>query len=207
MNNANLKNCNLILASGSPRRIEMMKHHGYDVNVMPSGIEENLPDFLNPWEATMFLSLSKALDVKNKVIEKEQKCETLIIAADTVVAFGNQILGKPKDEQDALQMLLPLSGKSHQVITGVTLAFFGSCLDSNLKIPTVTKCFYESTTVFFKELPEPEIKAYVKTDEPYDKAGGYAIQETFSKYIDHIEGDLDNVVGFPWKRFLKECAR
>ena len=90
-------------------------------------------------------------------------------------------------------MLRALSGRSHDVLTGVCL------LGSNS-----LKCFYEVSTVWLMDLPEDELRAYIATDEPYDKAGGYAIQETFSRYVTHVEGDIDNIIGFPFKRFLKE---
>ena len=90
-------------------------------------------------------------------------------------------------------MLRALSGRSHDVLTGV-------CLLGSHSL----KCFYEVSTVWLMDLPEDELRAYIATDEPYDKAGGYAIQETFSRYVTHVEGDIDNIIGFPFKRFLKE---
>jgi len=180
----------LILASGSPRRIEIMKSHKFNPIVIPSDIEEHIPSFLLPCEATMFLAFSKAMSVKEKCKEA-----ALIIGADTIVVFDGKILGKPKDEDNALDMLLSMSGKKHQVITGVAIV---NSISNN------HRCFYETTDVYFKKLPENEIKAYVKTSEPYDKAGGYGIQGTFAKYTDHFKGDLNNVIGFPWNRFVYE---
>ncbi|MEA4922613.1 MAG: Maf family protein [Eubacteriaceae bacterium] len=188
-----------ILASGSPRRIEMMEENSFPVLVMPSDIEEHIPDFLTPEEAVMFLAMSKAMDVKNRLdADRYGDDNPVITAADTVVVFEDQILGKPKDRADALAMLVPMSGKSHRVMTGVAISFTDRAL---------TFCFCETSKVYFKEMPEEEILQYVKTAEPYDKAGGYAVQETFSKYIDHIEGDRDNIIGFPWKRFRDTLDR
>ncbi|MGI6722704.1 MAG: Maf family protein [Anaerovoracaceae bacterium] len=183
---------NIVLASGSPRRIEMMQENGFRPQVMPSGIRENLPPFLTPREATMFLAMSKAFDVRSRLAPDDER---LIVAADTVVVFEGRILGKPADPAQAKRMLLPMSGKKHEVITGVCLAFAGKSL---------SKCFAETSSVYFKELPVDEIEAYVGTDEPYDKAGGYAIQGTFARYTDHIEGDRNNIIGFPWNAFMRE---
>lgn len=181
----------IILASGSPRRLEIMRSHGLDPLVRPSAIEESYPNFLSPAEVSMFLALSKALDVKGKC----DAADALIVGADTIVVLDDAVLGKPADSSSALSMLMSMSGRKHFVITGVSLADSRSGL---------TSCFYESTEVFFRKLPAEEIAAYVSTDEPYDKAGGYAIQGTFAKYTEKIIGDLENVIGFPWSRFVKE---
>ena len=186
----------LILASASPRRIEMFRNNGFDPEVIPSDFNEHIPFSMTPAETVMYLSLMKGLSVQRMVndnrsgeesIRKEQSA--MIVSADTIVVDNNTILGKPKDEKDAFSMLSALSDRSHHVLTGVTI-ITGSCI----------KCFYETSEVFFKDIPENELRAYVATPEPYDKAGGYAIQGTFEKYIDHIEGDYDNVVGLPLTR-------
>lgn len=181
----------IILASGSPRRLEIMRTHGLNPTVRPSSIDETYPDFLSPAEVAMFLALTKTLDIK----EKCSAADALITGADTIVVLDDSVLGKPADKSSALSMLLSMSGRKHLVITGVSLADSRSGL---------TRCFYETTEVFFRKLPSDEIAAYVSTDEPYDKAGGYAIQGTFAKYTEKIIGDLENVIGFPWSRFLKE---
>ena len=217
----------LILASASPRRIEMFRKNGFDPLVMPSDQEERIPSFLTPAETVMFLALQKGLSVYRKlsdnVIRKDNDSNidnnsdktaglsatdlfsALIVSADTIVVdyaaasnssrglTNSRILGKPKNENEAYEMLSSLSGRSHYVLTGVCLIAAGRA-----------KCFYDSSEVFFKYIPDDELRAYVKTAEPYDKAGGYAIQETFGKYTDHIIGDLDNIIGFPFQRFLKE---
>ena len=115
------------------------------------------------------------------------------MAADTVVVYEGQLIGKPADEADAFVTLARLREKTHQVITGV-------CLIDNAKEPADKLCLYDVTNVVFGTYTNEDLLAYVRTPEPYDKAGGYAIQETFGKYLDHIEGDLDNVIGFPMYR-------
>ena len=190
----------LILASASPRRIEMFRNNGFDPEVIPSDFNEHIPFSMTPAETVMYLSLMKGLSVQRMVndnrsgeesIRKEQSA--MIVSADTIVVDNNTILGKPKDEKDAFSMLSALSDRSHHVLTGVTI-ITGSCI----------KCFYETSEVFFKDIPENELRAYVATPEPYDKAGGYAIQATFSKYVQSYTGDIDNIIGFPFSRFLKE---
>lgn len=208
----------MILASASPRRIEMFRKNGFDPKVIPSDYEENIPDSMTPAETVMFLALQKGLSVyrtlccsdlskadsgtfeeKFSARDSIDPNEYMIISADTIVVdyTEGRILGKPKSEKEAYEMLSSLSGRSHHVLTGV-------CLISRNNDQFI-KCFYESSEVFFKDIPVDELYAYVKTDEPYDKAGGYAIQETFGKYTDHIIGDLDNIIGFPFQRFLKEA--
>ncbi len=181
----------IILASGSPRRINMMKEKGYDPIIMPADVNEDLP-FEMPMESSvMYLAAKKALWVENKLIESgESTADVLIIAADTVV-YKDKIIGKPESPEDAFKTLSALQNDSHYVATGVCLMKPGK---------PVRKTFCEVTEVFFTGIPTDELEAYVHTDEPYDKAGGYAIQGTFAKYIDHFEGDYDNVVGFPWTR-------
>ena len=115
----------------------------------------------------------------------------IIIAADTIVVYGDEIMGKPVDQDDAYRMLSKLRNNYHQVMTGVAI------IDTSKKLKI---CFCDTTSVYFKDYTDEELLAYVKTSEPYDKAGGYAIQGTFGKYIDRFEGDYDNVVGFPWYR-------
>lgn len=176
----------IILASASPRRIEIMQKNGFHPLVIPADVDETLPFHMSSESASMFLALKKAASVAADAVEN-----SIIIAADTMVVCGNSIIGKPKNEIDAFLILKRLRNTSHHVITGVCI------IDTAKNRKT---CFYEDTTVFFKDYSDEEILAYTATPEPYDKAGGYAIQGTFKKYIDHIEGDFDNVVGFPWKR-------
>lgn len=198
-----------ILASGSPRRIEMMAAHGIHPRICPASIEEHLPLYHGMTETVTFLALKKAKDVESRWLA-EQAAETtpptehfapqteapIIIAADTIV-YKDEIMGKPLDKADGMRMLRALRGDVHYVVTGVALVEAGA----------MNACvFYEITRVYFKDYSDEELSAYLDTDEAYDKAGGYAIQGYFSRYIDHIEGDYDNVVGFPWARIQKELA-
>lgn len=186
-----MKNTGIVLASGSPRRIEIMRRHGISPVVMRTEVEERLPDDIGMEEAVMYLALKKALWA-------EERCtDELIIAADTVV-YLDRIIGKPKDEQDAVRILKSLRGKQHVVATGVAF------LSAHTEFRTV---FCESTRVFFSDYTDEDIAAYVATGEPMDKAGGYAVQGGFARYISRLEGDYDNVVGFPWKRIHSELAR
>lgn len=199
----------IILASASPRRIEMLKNAGYDPVVKPASIIESLPFEMAPETATMYLALSKAFAVAEEIGAGTADCthpsprvsdwpprneDITIIAADTVVVHDGEIIGKPADEDEAFRILSRLKATSHHVITG--------CCVCRLSDHTA-HCFYEDTEVFFRNYTDKELRAYVQTDEPYDKAGGYAIQGTFEKYIDHIDGDYDNVVGLPLYRIRK----
>jgi septum formation protein len=183
----------IILASSSPRRIEMMRNNGFEPQVQPANIDETLPMAMSPEAAVMFLALKKAQFVLNKL----HPSDSIIIAADTVVVCDGEIIGKPVDREDALSILIKLRARPHQVITGVAI------IEMDDTVPTGTNCLYDTTHVYFTDYSDKALSEYVDTDEPYDKAGGYAIQGTFKRYVDHIEGDYDNVVGFPWYR-IKE---
>ena len=203
-----------ILASGSPRRIEMMKSNGYDPLIMPSDIEENIPLHSGMTETAMFLALKKAQDVEIRYLASLSSSDNdtalqnphstadgrppVIIAADTIVFYNGEIMGKPLDKEDGFRMLSALRNDVHYVVTGVALVEAGA---QNSRV------FYEITRVYFKDYSDDELLAYLDTPEAYDKAGGYAIQGYFSRYIDHFEGDYDNVVGFPWTRILKELEK
>ena len=216
----------IILASASPRRIEMLQNAGYDPVVRPASIMENLPFDMKPETATMYLAMKKAFAVADEITPLAEDGLTVhnpirfpvngdqplsgedikIIAADTVVVHDGRIISKPKDENDAYRILSALRGTSHHVVTGCcvcSVSYYGQMtLDKAGQYEMrdgqrQAECFYEDTEVFFKTYSNEELRAYVQTDEPYDKAGGYAIQGTFEKYIDHIEGDFDNVVGLP----------
>ncbi len=183
----------IILASASPRRIEMFKNRGYDFKVIPSSIDERPPRISTMTSVPMFLSLKKALDVESRI---SVSGPALIIAADTVV-YKERVIGKPSSRQEAEDILCSLAGTGHHVITGVTI----------MKAHTAVKrCFNAVSAVYFKPFTAADISAYLNTDEPYDKAGGYAIQGYFSRYIDHYEGSLDNIIGFPMEEAEKIIA-
>ena len=184
----------MILASGSPRRIHMMEQKGYRPLVFPTKAEETLPFPMEKETAVMYLAYKKALWAEHHLTDEQKKDSSVIIAADTIV-YKDKIIGKPASEQEAFEILSLLRGNYHYVLTGVCLL---------LPEKPAGRLFYETTKVFFKDYTDETLTAYVKTGEPYDKAGGYAIQGTFEKYIDHIEGDYENVIGFPWERIEKE---
>ena len=208
-----------ILASGSPRRIEIMRANGIDPLIMPAKLEENIPPVCGMCETVMFLALKKAKWVEEKYLnetltdftsdlsvdaersvdfqKQAGKQTAVILAADTIV-YKDGIMGKPKDRQDAFRMLSLLRNDVHYVVTGVTLVEAG-CQNARV--------FAEVTKVFVKDFTDEQLNAYLDTDEPYDKAGGYAIQGLFGKYIDHIEGSYANVVGFPWEKIVKALGR
>lgn len=170
----------IILASASPRRRELLTLAGIEYEVIVSECDEILPDEITPEDAVKELARQKAEDVFSRY------SDCMIIAADTVVALGNTILGKPKNEEDAFDMLSSLSGKIHTVYTGV-------CIRTQHK----TEIFYSATDVEFYPLTEKEIKDYIATGEPMDKAGAYGIQGKGSLLVKGIHGDYFNVVGLP----------
>ena len=171
---------NIILASASPRRRELLTLAGIEYTVIPSECEEILPDDITPANAVEELARQKAEDVFRI------HTDSMIIAADTVVALGNTILGKPKNDDDAFSMLSSLSGKIHTVYTGVCI-----------KTAEKEEIFSVATDVEFYELTEKEICDYIATKEPCDKAGAYGIQGKGSLLVKGIRGDYFNVVGLP----------
>lgn len=183
---------NIVLASGSPRRYELLKMIGIaDFKVIADPSEELIDPGLSPEEQVKKLSLQKARNVADKCSEND-----LIIAADTLVYLENEPLGKPDSHSDAEDMLKKLSGKKHSVYTGVSL------LKGNAHITNA-----EKTDVYFRELTGSEIKAYVTTGEPMDKAGAYAVQGNAAVFVTRIEGDYYNIMGLPLCRLsimLKE---
>lgn len=168
----------IILASASPRRHEILSKMGYSFRVVSANIDENT-NAKNVADAVLETAKNKAMAVAK--IEKG-----LIIAADTVVAIDGITLGKPKNKEEAFNMLTHLSGKRHEVYTGV-------CITDGKK----TTGFYEKTSVFFRSLQEFEIKDYINSGEPMDKAGAYGIQGRGALLVKKIDGDYLNVVGLP----------
>lgn len=185
-------NKRLILASASPRRRELLSQIGYEFEVRTSDAEEITTE-KEPAFVVEELSKIKARAVWETLTE-EEKQESLVIGADTVVSVKVEekaiILGKPKDEEEAGKMLRMLSGRTHQVYTGVTLF---SMEEGKEK----TESFHEGTDVEFCELTDEEIWDYIRTKDPMDKAGSYGIQGAFAKHIKGINGDYFNVVGLP----------
>ncbi|MCR5020267.1 Maf family protein [Ruminococcus sp.] len=171
----------VILASASPRRKELMQLICPSFRVIPADCGEAVPEAMNAADVPAFLSYQKCkciADVYQKAV---------VIGCDTVVTTADgEILGKPKDEEDAARMLRLLSGRMHTVDTGVSICYKGR-----------TETFTETTEVWFKDLTDEEIEDYINTGEPMDKAGAYGIQGEGTLLVDKIEGDFFNVVGLP----------
>ncbi len=189
----------IILASASPRRKELLRQIGIRYKVMPSTVEEKITKTL-PEDVVQELSYQKAVDVCSRLQEQGEDDFT-VIGADTVVAFMNQIMGKPKDTEDACEMLNGLQGNVHQVYTGVTICF------KQKGMPSMFHTFYERTDVSMYPMTPEEIEAYVATGEPMDKAGAYGIQGKCAAYIQSICGDYNNVVGLPIGRLYQELKK
>ena len=185
----------IILASASPRRRELLTQIGLKFEIKPSHKEESMQG-TSPAQVVMGLAMDKAEDIFAQVggIEKP---DILVIGADTIVALDNVILGKPKNEDDALKMLRFLQGRTHQVYTGVCLMMADK-----------TQVFYEKTDVTMYPADEEQLINYIHTGEPMDKAGSYAIQGRGSVFIREIHGDYNNVVGLPvaeiWQRLMRD---
>ena len=197
----------IILASASPRRKELLEQIGAEFVICPAKGEEVITE-TDPSAVVMELSRQKAEEVAYGVlIYNEQHADLatpqdiLVIGADTVVAYENQILGKPKDEEDARRMLTMLSGKTHSVYTGVTFVF----IDKEGR--TGEHCFFEKTDVCMYPLKEEEIDRYIQSGDPMDKAGSYGIQGRFAIHIKEIRGDYNNVVGLPVARLYQELQK
>lgn len=184
-----------ILASSSPRRKELLKQIGIDYTVVVCDTDESYDKGMQPSDVVRELSSRKAKAVYHS-IKNDLKEYTVIIAADTVVAHNDSILGKPKNFNDAVSMLKSLSGDKHAVYTGVTVLY---CKE-NVKVST----FCEKTDVFFRKLTDDEIISYVNSGEPMDKAGSYGIQGKGAILIDKIDGDYFNIVGLPLTRLYLE---
>ncbi len=180
----------IILASGSPRRQFLLKDLGLNIEIKTKDIEEVFPDDLKGKEIAIFLAELKA----NAFDITEIPEDSVLVAADTIVCLDDEVLQKPKGFEDAQRILKRLSGKKHEVISGV-------CIRSKTKM----KSFYASTKVYFKELSQEEIDHYIQTYQPYDKAGAYGIQEWIGYVaIEKIEGSFYNVMGLPIQKLYEE---
>ncbi|MBW9201037.1 Maf-like protein [Bacteroides gallinaceum] len=189
----NLKKYHIILASNSPRRRELLSGLGidYEVKILP-GIDESYPENLTGEEIPMYIAREKADAYRPSI-----KPDELIITADTIVCLEGQVLGKPKDEADACRMLRLLSGRTHQVITGV-------CITT----AEMQRTFAATTDVTFDTLSEEEITHYVNNYRPMDKAGAYGVQEWIGFIgVTRLEGSYFNVMGLPIQRLYKELKR
>lgn len=193
-------NSSIILASSSPRRIEMLKNNGIEPIIIPSSVDESLPWKLSMEQTVMYLALKKALNVEKQLLQEKSDLlgrPSVIIAADTIV-YKDDMIGKPVDKADAERILKLLRNTSHYVATGVALIRPGD---------TKRSAIYEVTEVLFKNYSDDEIIRYIDTKEPWDKAGAYAIQGYWGKHVSKIIGSYDNVMGFPWELIKYELKK
>ncbi len=181
----------LILASKSPRRIELLKMLNLDFTVMPSAIDESKFNYKNPQELVLRLAYEKAFDIHTQVEPNK-----IIIGADTIVYIDQLILGKPKNEANVISMLSRLSNRWHEVISGIAII----TTDNFGELVTIQD--YEITKVHFRKLNNTEIESYAKIAEPYDKAGAYALQGLGGCFVDKIEGCYANVIGLPLAKMV-----
>jgi len=186
----------IILASGSPRRKQLLEWAGIPFEVKVSDCEENYPEELTPNEIAIHIAENKAVSVQNTLGDTNRNGYT-IVAADTIVVLNNKIIGKPTSPEDAIKILTELSGKTHHVITGVCI------LQKEKKI-----VFAEKTEVSFHKLSLSQIEYYVENYQPFDKAGAYAIQEWIGLIgIQSINGDFYNVMGLPVSKVVQELNK
>lgn len=180
---------NIVLASASPRRKELLKFIFKDFSVRPADIDEKIPPEIKASDTAEYLACQKARGIV-------RKSDELVIGCDTVVVLDDTVLGKPADRQECRKMLRQLSGRTHSVYTGVSVIFAGGEIS-----------FTEKTDVKFYELTDREIEDYMDTGEPFDKAGGYGIQGRGALFVQSISGDYFNVVGLPVAHLNQELKK
>jgi septum formation protein len=182
----------IILASASPRRKQLLKQLGLEFKIIPSEIEEKLNPRWQPRKQVEVLSEQKAQAVATK------HKNAIVIGVDTMVAYNNEVIGKPKDEKDAKMILKKLSGKQQLVITAFTI------IDMTAR-KSVTKSV--ETKVWFRRISEPEIRSYIAKEKPYDKAGAYGMQTLGAVFVEKVEGDFLSAVGLPLFTLAKELKK
>jgi septum formation protein len=182
----------LILASSSPRRADLLTEAGYRFTVLTTPVTELMSDFLTPLELTVFNARRKAFAVAPR------HPESVVLAADTIVALGTKTFGKPKDLDEAKSFLEQLSGRTHTVVTGAAIVLYAQ-----------SRLCYEiaQSEVTFRKLSAPEIEEYLKRVNPLDKAGAYAAQTDPSSVIENIAGSFTNVVGLPMEKIKTSLAK
>jgi len=186
-----MRSATIVLASGSPRRKQLLEQIDLEFLVIPSQVHEDFDLDLSPEKFVEHYAKEKAKDIAKAHPDK------WIIGADTIVVFNAEILGKPKDREDSFRMLKMLSGNTHQVFTGVSIQ------QSKMQ---VSDTFHEYTNVTFNTLDDIVISYYIDTYKPFDKAGSYGIQDWFSVCVNHIDGCFYNVMGFPLSMFYSRFS-
>jgi len=191
----------IILASGSPRRKQLMELAGLSCEILISNVDETISGAPEYQVTELSLRKSRATLELLKSREKIAFTDTVIIAADTLVYIDGEVLGKPANAEEAFVMLKNLSGKAHKVYTGVTL------LKTDAGGEDEVSTFFDVTSVFFHSLTDEEINAYIQTGEPFDKAGAYSVQEKGAVLVDHVEGDFYTVVGLPISKVYRALKK
>ena len=189
----------LILASASPRRKEILEEHGFSPFVMPSYVDEILPEgaCFTPEQTTIYLAELKANTVFNGLDPKDWPEGCMVLGVDTIV-YKDRIIGKPEDEADALYILRSLKNDKHEVVSGVCL-IIAKPMESELKI-IETHSFSDTTMVRFGDYTDEEILTYIRDNPPYDQSGSYAIQSDWGRHALEIDGDIQNVIGLPYEK-------
>lgn len=177
---------NIILKSSSPRRKELLANLGYSFEIKVYEVDETIDINKTPYENVKELGLKKAME------KAELDHGNILIGCDTIVVYNNKIYGKPKDGMDAFNMLKSLSGKAHEVMSGVGVIYKDKIYN-----------FVEVSKVYFKELSDEDINNYIKTGECFGKAGSYAIQGIGKSLVDHYEGSLNNIIGLPTEKLVE----
>jgi len=194
----------LILASASPRRRELLEQAGVAFRVHVVDVDETLEpdDLAQPAEAVKKLAERKAHAAVEQLLSDGYEGGMIVLGSDTMVALGSEVFGKPKDRNEAEYMLRTLSGRTHQVHTGVSVWMVHAPAGEDISLGF--RSFTDTSDVTFRAIEETELADYLATDEPYDKAGGYAVQGSAGVFIERVDGALDTVIGLPVERLLRE---
>ena len=194
----------IVLASASPRRRELLAQTGVDFRVHAVDADETLDERLmaEPVEAVKKLAERKAKAAVEQLVTPDYDGTMIVLGSDTMVVFRGEIFGKPHDADDARRMLRALSGHGHDVHTAVSL--WAVHAPAGQDVGLYYRTFVDTTYVYFRDLDDDEIEAYIASDDPFDKAGAYGIQSGAGVFVDHIEGSLDTVIGFPVERLRRE---
>ena len=194
----------IVLASASPRRRQLLEKAGATFRVHAVDADETIDERLadQPQEAVKKLAERKAKAAVEELVTEEYDGTMAVIGSDTMVVFRGEIFGKPRDAADASRMLHALSGHGHDVHTAVSVWFVHAPAGQDVGL--YYRTFVETTYVYFKDLTDEQIDEYIASGDPFDKAGAYGIQSGAGVFVDHIEGDLDTVIGFPVERLSRE---
>ena len=194
----------IVLASASPRRHELLAQTGVDFRIHAVDADETLDERLaaDPVEAVKKLAERKAKAAVEQLVTPDYDGTMIVLGSDTMVVFRGEIFGKPTDAADAERMLCALSGHGHDVHTAVSL--WAVHAPAGQDVGLFYRTFVDTTYVYFRDLSDGEIAAYIASGDPFDKAGAYGIQSGGGAFVDHIEGSLDTVIGFPVERLKVE---